>query len=266
LKKLWLTYCWKDNEDLDVDYIVQELGKAGLAVKLDRRQLQTGRRLWEQIDAGITKPENSDAWAIVVSKHSLDSQPCREEIAYALDRALDARGNTYPLMGIFVEHIDRDLIPSAIRTRLYVTLESDEWVERIRSGTHGELPNIAPRTILPHSITLHRDAGGHALVVEARPRSGHWNPCAVRVPASERHLIDGVIVRPSKKVPTLGARKFREGQDPKDSQWWLYDGGEASTASPSMSMYAFFNGAPTRLLVGPADDMVEVDLGTILPT
>lgn len=263
MKKLWLTYCWKDNEDLDVDYIVQELGKAGLAVQLDRRQLVTGQRLWEQIDAGITRPENSDAWAIVVSKQSLESGPCREEIAYALDRALQARGGGYPLMGIFVEQIAHELIPSVIRTRLYVSLEDGEWVERIRSGTHGESPKITPAVIPPQSITFHRNRGGHALVVEARPRAGYWNPCAIRVLAAERNLIEGVVVRPSKKVPALSTREFREGYHPSDRQWWMYDGGEAATASPTMSMYAFFNGAPSRLLIGPADDMVEVDLTAI---
>ncbi|MBY3613523.1 toll/interleukin-1 receptor domain-containing protein [Rhizobium bangladeshense] len=263
LKKLWLTYCWRDNDDLDVDYIIQELGRAGLDVQFDRRQLMTGRRLWEQIDAGITKPENSDAWAIVVSRQSLQSEPCREEIAYALDRALQARGGSYPLMGIFVEHIDRDLIPSALRTRLYVTLDSNEWVERIRSGTHGEVPTIDAAVIPPQLITLHRDKGGHPLVVEARPRSGHWNPCAIRILAAEQSLIAGVVVRPSRKVPQLGHRSFREGSYPADRNWWMHDAGEDSTASPTMSMYAFFNDVPSRLFIGPADDMVEVDLRSI---
>lgn len=263
MKKIWLTYCWKDNEDLDVDYIVQELVKSGLSVQLDRKQLLTGQRLWEQIDAGITKPENSDAWAIVVSRHSLESGPCREEIAYALDRALQTRGDGYPLMGIFVEHIDRDLIPSALRTRLYVSLENKEWVERIRSGAHGEVPNINSANVAPQSITFHRNYEGTQLVVEARPRAGHWNPCAIRVLAADRDLIKGLIIRPSRKVPTLGAKEYREGLDPSDSRWWMYDAGEAVTASPTMSMYAFFNSVPSRLFIGQADDMVEVDFSSI---
>lgn len=261
-KKLWLTYCWKDNEELDVDFIVQELVKVGLDVQLDRRKLLTGRRLWEQIDASITKPENSDAWAIVVSKQSLESEPCREEIAYALDRALRTRGGGYPLMGIFVEHVARDLIPSAIQSRLYVSLESDDWVERIRSGAAGEAPEISTPDITPYSITLHRNHAGHPLVVEARPRAGYWNPCAIRVLTTEKDFIEGVIVRPSRKLPTLGHREFREGPDPRDRRWWMHDGGEASTASPTLSMYAFFSAVPSRLFIGPADDMVEINMSS----
>jgi hypothetical protein len=45
LKKLCVTSTWKDNDDLDIDYLLQELGGAGLDVRFDRRQLLTGRRL-----------------------------------------------------------------------------------------------------------------------------------------------------------------------------------------------------------------------------
>ena len=103
MNKLWVTYAWKDNEDLDVDFIIQELGEAGLDVRYDRRQLMTGLPLWEQIDQQITNPQNSDAWAFVVSKYSLESPPCREELNYALSRSLDRRGADYPLIGIFVK-------------------------------------------------------------------------------------------------------------------------------------------------------------------
>lgn len=63
---------------------------------LDRRDIAAGKRLWDQIADKITDPEVCDAWVFLVSHNSLTSQPCREELAYALDRALESRGGVIP--------------------------------------------------------------------------------------------------------------------------------------------------------------------------
>ena len=34
-KRLWITYVWADNEEGDFDYLVQELGKVGVAVRYE---------------------------------------------------------------------------------------------------------------------------------------------------------------------------------------------------------------------------------------
>src|SRR5688572_20702875 len=96
---LWITYAWKDNENRDVDFIAQELEGAGVRVKLDRWNVQAGKRLWPQIEQFIQDPAESDAWAIYATPNSLGSQPCQEEFAYALDRALRARDVEFPVIG-----------------------------------------------------------------------------------------------------------------------------------------------------------------------
>ena len=53
---------------------------------------------------------------IYVTRKSLNSEPCREEVAYALDRALQTRGDAFPLIRIFPERADLTLIPGAIAT------------------------------------------------------------------------------------------------------------------------------------------------------
>ena len=85
---IWLTYSWNDNTDGDVDFIAQELIRAGVNVKLDRWNIGAGRRLWDQFANLIQSPAESDAWALYASQASLGSEPCKEEFAYALDRAL----------------------------------------------------------------------------------------------------------------------------------------------------------------------------------
>jgi hypothetical protein len=59
MTKLWLTYAWKDNEVEQVDFVAQELRKAGLDVRVDRVALVAGRRLWPQIAEHIEKPEKN---------------------------------------------------------------------------------------------------------------------------------------------------------------------------------------------------------------
>ncbi len=260
MKKLWLTYAWKDNEDFDVDYIIQELEAAGVDVRFDRRQLLTGQRLWDQIDQAITNPVNADAWALVVSKQSLQSEPCREELNYALHRALASRGNVFPLIGIFAEQIDRQLIPAAISTRLYVSIESKEWVERVRSGVEGAPPVLSHDAIGPVATKLYRNQGTYELIVEARPRTGLWNPCVAKVLLSEKDFMYGAMVRPAGKAPRIGAVHFVEGRAPGEPDWFLRGPSDEATASPTMSMFVVFHRTPSRLFVGTPDDLFEVDL------
>ena len=110
-KKLWLTYAWKDNEDRDIDFIVQVLDGLTLDVRFDRRSLVPGQRLWTQIGGAITDPAECDAWGIVLTANSLASQPCMEELCYALDRALSSNGSSFPVFALLHRVVAKDLPP-----------------------------------------------------------------------------------------------------------------------------------------------------------
>src|SRR5579883_2376633 len=116
MANIWITYAWADNASGDVDFYAQELVRAGLKVKLDRWNISAGRRLWEQIEKFIGDEAESDAWLIIATDNSLASEPCKEEFAYALDRALGKRGNAFPVIALFPGPANPDLIPAAIRT------------------------------------------------------------------------------------------------------------------------------------------------------
>ena len=107
---IWLTYAWGDNKDQDVDYVAQELTRFGLDVKLDRWNIAAGRRLWPQIEEFIQDPRQCDASLLYASQASLGSEPCKEEFAYALDRALKSRGGAFPVIGLFPSSVDNNLI------------------------------------------------------------------------------------------------------------------------------------------------------------
>ena len=142
MKKLWITYSWADNEDQDVDFVARELSDVGIDVKLDRWTLRTGARLWDQIQEFISSEEQCDGWLLVATENSLASEPCREEFAYALDRALNKRGKVFPVIALFPRRVDDELVPPAIKVRLHVSLTDPDWKERIKSALEQRDPNV----------------------------------------------------------------------------------------------------------------------------
>ena len=117
MKSIWITYSRKDNEEGDVDFIAQQLQRSGLRVELDRWELTAGRRLWEQIENKISDEGRCNAWLMIATNNSLSSEKCKEEYAYALDRALNSRGPSFPVIALFFETVDESLIPAGIKTR-----------------------------------------------------------------------------------------------------------------------------------------------------
>lgn len=176
-KRLWITYAWRDNDTEDIDYLIQKLKKHGLEVLYDRATLLAGKPLWDQLDHQIDG-KNIDAWAIYVTRQSLESQPCREELSYALDAALHQDRMKFPLIGIFPEHIDSEFIPKAISTRLYVPLTSPTAIQDIVDGVTGQKTPAKP-DLLPIDFKWHQTSFGSGLALEFRPRFGSFSKILV---------------------------------------------------------------------------------------
>lgn len=246
--KLWLTYAWIDNENSEIDHVYHELIDAGLQVHLDRTQVVAGQRLWPQIDAGITDPSRCDGWAIYATKRSLESEPCLEEIAYALDRALRTRGTTFPLIGIFPEPLDRALIPSAIATRLYVNLRDPEWKASIVSSlTHNSSGRSIPR---PSPVICSITTQSWGPCIEFRPRSGRWHPFFAMVPRSERGLITSIFTGPSGHPVNWGM--VQTGSCSLND----YEGVSTTNLVDSLtSAYVSFSELPSSIMFGSEGDL-----------
>jgi hypothetical protein len=232
---VWITYAWSDNEHGDIDFIAQELTAAGLLVKLDRWNISAGKRLWDQIDQFITNPAQSDAWLLIATQASLLSEPCKEEFAYALDRALASRGDAFPVLALFPGSVEQSLIPAGIRTRLYVSLTDPDWKERIKAAVERRAPTIAPRNIEPFALTVHRGHPSGKIIVEVRPRAGVWAPVFAAVPFGEREASrPWIMVEPAGVITGMGmVASIFEGQS-KDGAWW--GTGIQGQATPSQSL------------------------------
>lgn len=254
MTKLWLTYAWKDNESEQIDYVIQTLGAAGLDVGFDRAHLTPGQRLWPQLDRAITDPKLSDAWAIYATKNSLSSEACLEELAYALDRALRSRGSAFPIIGIFPEPLDRSMVPSAIATRLYVTLQDPCWAKKVVAGAKMIVPPPATKFVAPHFLEAHIEDG--KLILELRPRAGRWHPFVVLVPSSQRDRLINVGYGPSGGPPrvsmVLGMSDVEAGG--------AYNGVQIENpVDPLNSAYVYFSSSPTEVLFGQrGEELIRV--------
>lgn len=234
-KTLWLTYAWVDNEENDVDFAIQKLQSQGIDVRLDRTQIVAGQRLWPQIDKNIMSSD-LDGFAIYATKQSLESEPCQEEIVYALDRVLRSKGADFPLIGIFPVPMARELIPSAIATRLYVSLKDETWATQINQALSGQ-PTKSSFDTAPFFYKEHLTSSGY--VYEMRPRDGVWHPAVVAVHSEQFKQCSMPFVwakgQPNYRPPMYLIGELGEQTDPNGNKWRGYSINQQ--ADPYQSVY-----------------------------
>ncbi|MCW5941079.1 MAG: toll/interleukin-1 receptor domain-containing protein [Fimbriimonadaceae bacterium] len=252
-KARFLTYSWLDNPD-DVDYLAQELRDAGIQVPVDRFDLVPGQRLWDSIAGWIDK---SDAWGIFLTRNSLSSEPCMEELSYALDRALAKPG--YSLIGQWHE-IDASQVPKALKVRLGVRLSDPDRVQRVLGAVLGEPPRVDRPRLDPVEVTVHEDGAG-GVIVELRPRLDVIAPFRVAVPLS--FWDPGVRVRSGPaRTPhavTWGEQGVLEGEAEIGGEpcWFHQSNGPAA---PYASFYLFARTIPGTVFCGHPEKMWSLKL------
>lgn len=251
MAKLWLTYAWKDNADQDIDHVISELQDVGLEVNYDRAELLVGQRLWQQIDAAMND-HSVDAWAIFVTENSLASEPCQEEIAYALDRALLSGRDGFPLIGIFPSPIDRSIIPSAIATRLYVDLTTSNWKQLVLEGVTKSKNDVTAKPA-PYGYDIHDFNGGK--VLEVWPRSGRWVPFVATVLIDDAKLLTNVMSGPRGHITEAGMTIGYECQENEEGYRVIIQ----NPVDANNSAHIFLSGMPRAIqfgqLGGPAYEL-----------
>lgn len=251
-KSVWLSYAWNDNVDGDVDFAAQELIKAGLDVKLDHWNLTAGKHLWEQIESFIQDSSKSDAWLLYATQASLGSQACKEEFAYALDRALHTRGGDFPVIALFPAPVETDLIPAGIKTRLFVSLTDPDWKERIVAAVEKRTSRITKTQVRPYALTIHKlgkEHGDKRFAIEVRPRAGTWSPFLAGIPLKEKEHVQPLLLHgPAKRIP-MGGMVFSGGDGTSEDKklWLIFAGNEAT---PTQSYYMFCKKLPSFLIFG----------------
>ncbi|HEX3486143.1 MAG TPA: toll/interleukin-1 receptor domain-containing protein [Micropepsaceae bacterium] len=259
-KKLWLTYAWRDNEEKDIDFIVHELDKTALELRFDRRNLVPGQRLWTQIGAAITDPNQCDSWGIVLTPGSVSSEPCIEELSYAIDRALSASDGGFPVFAL-LHKITPSEMPPSLRVRLGVPLSDSSWVEQVVAAVERRSVGFKPEALSPWVLKYHKTAEGECL--EIRPRFDRISPFAVCVDLAEKESgnVTECHVGPAGAVPN-GHIAFSW----IDSQTTLTDGtrawawGAQNEANSTTSYFLFYKRRPRRVWFGHQQKLIMVEL------
>lgn len=250
MKKLWLTYAWKDNDDKDIDFIIQRLDETKLEVKFDRRNLVPGQRLWSQIGQAITDPGECCAWGIVLTPNSIKSEPCIEELSYALDRALGTNGYEFPIFALLHNVAAKDLPPS-LKIRLCIPLENNDWINQVISAVAKKGPGFKPSILDPWILNEHSIQNGY--VLEIRPRFDRISPFAVAVDLTQKTSgnVTNCHPGPAGIIPT-GHVAFNwinsETTLTDGTKAWVWGGNnEANTTS---SYFLFYKQKPPRIWFG----------------
>lgn len=254
MKKVWITYSWADNKDSDVEFIAQQMREKGFEVRMDRWEISAGKRLWEQIDKFISNSDESDAWIFFATQNSLGSEPCKEEFAYALERALSSRSENFPLIGLFPSAVEKELIPAGLSTRLYVSLEDRDWLERLTASINGQKPNIHREHLEPFAYKVHETKNGQSnFVFEVRPRAGSWAQSFIAIPSYEVERTRGAMpvtakVAGSGGVPISNNFSNLHCTTSSDGAWSVCITGEDAT--PSKSIYLYLKELPASIAFG----------------
>lgn len=256
MKKLWLTYAWKDNDDRDIDFIIHELEKTdSIEVKFDRRNLVPGQRLWDQIGTFITDPDECDAWGIILTPNSIVSQACIEELSYALDRALNVQSKGFPLFALLY-NISASEVPPALKIRLGILLEDPNWVQKTVAAVKKLAPSYKSTNISRYVVKKHKTKDGFCL--EMRPRFEKISPFFVAVDYDEKksgNIIKyrgGPAGRPPGSFIGFGTNDF-EAKLPDETRVWVWKAD--NEANSTYSYYLYYKRDLKRVWCGKKQEM-----------
>jgi TIR domain len=238
---VWITYAWADDEEGDFAYLVQELEAEGVEAKYDKVALIPGRDLWDQIGNHIANG-SIDGWAYLITPNSLASEACREELAYALGRALKTKGRDFSLIGL-LHGVRFEDIPPALRTRLCVSLASPNWKQQIKAGLEGQALQKASPPQTHYVWQVHQPYSGSAtsVAVEVRPRFGevmYWRfavPTSATVARWGYGPAGGGLIAGNRQQSITGLTADINGIPVN-----IFGAGDK--LSPSISAYLVFNG------------------------
>ncbi|MEW6142602.1 MAG: TIR domain-containing protein [Chloroflexota bacterium] len=258
---LWITYAWQDSIEGDFDYLVQQLYQARIPALYDKVALVPGRRLWDQIAQKISG-EPLSGWAYLITPKSLSREACKEELAYALQRALEVKGGEFPLIGLLHQVSIRD-VPLPLRVRLCINLANPDWIEEVRAATLGRPPHRTTQSQSSIVIKLHRTYLGSPdnVAVEFRPRFGELTYWRISYPANGPQPIRWG------SGPANGGGISSEKRDYLDLRKVVLEGEEMNLVgcgnmlSPSTSAYVVFKGClPQKLFFGLSKEAFSTDM------
>jgi len=252
VKNIWITYSWLDNDNEDVDYLAQELTARGYNVYMDKIVIPAGRRHWEIIGNKIDK--DCDALIIYATQNSINSQPCKEEMFYGLEKALSKKQSEFPLISLLPSSTDKELLPMLGKSRIYISLEDPCYIQKLCDGIEGKVSNPIRENIEPFYYKWH--SVEDAEVLEIRPRAGVWGNPFVGVNFDEAERLNWFDTGWLRHGPKGSTSKINWVTN--QIKKFIYEPGDgikysiisiANQATPTHSIYVQFSQLPNSQIV-----------------
>jgi hypothetical protein len=133
-----------------------------------------------------------------------------EELYYALDRALSAKGAGFPIFALLHNVKAGDLAP-ALKTRLCIPLMIPDWVHQVVATVRKKPAGFIPAHTSPVVITTHSMPPGFA--IELRTRFEHLSPFILAVDLTEKARVTDMLMVPP---GILNAASFYSGVGPEE--------------------------------------------------
>lgn len=252
---LWITYAWKDNEEGNFDYLIQELKSYGIDTKFDKVALVPGQKLWTQIADKINDPATK-GWAYLITPNSLGSNACLEELEYAIHRAISSKNSSFPLIGLVTAGVPFESVPTSLKVRLCISLSNPNWKEQIKAGLEMRPPKLFDSAQTKFIYNVAQNYNGEKLItaIEIRPRFEEAHFWRIAVPYNSN--IIGFGVGPAKSGKTTGLLEMvLEGFEGDINGTKCKLVGAGSKLTPGTSAYIFIdNGVPDFIAFGLATE------------
>lgn len=261
LEPLWITYAWKDNDEGDFDYLVHELERNSIPALYDKIALVPGRTLWPQIAEKIER-EALSGWAYLITPNSLASSACQEELVYALQRAIETKGQEFPLIGL-LHQVSISDVPLTLRVRLCVNLANPDWIKEVRAGAAGQPPRREVEERSPYIVKIHSPYLGqpNTAAVEIRPRFGELTYWRICFPASGPRPVSWGSGPANGGGISVIKNHMMEGQGMKVNGIEMDFVGAGNPLSPSTSAYIVFPGTlPDVLFFGLSKEAFSLEV------
>lgn len=184
-----------------------------------------------------------------------------EELYYALERALDEKGDTFPIFALLNGILPEEL-PPALKSRKCIILENGDWAKQIVSAINETEPGFTPQENLKDFIILEYEIpDGKCL--EIKPRFKRISPYRVAVEYKEKE--SGNVIKgshgPSGIVPNnlIASHPINSaGTIEDDKRCWVW--GADNEINSTNSIYLFYKNRPKRIWVGHPDRLIMYEI------
>lgn len=242
---VWITFATVDNVDGDVDYLAQEIGRAGLRTRQHPLFPDEDDKIDRLMPAFLGREDQSDAWILYASETTL-ANGRRDRIAAALKNAFEKRG-VFPAIGILRDNVSSNGVP------LTATLRADDAEWRLHAGDAlgSPLPPPSHEGLPPYLAKLHPAPPPYKHMFEFRPKMGRWDSFLFAILPEEKASV----------APAIRPFETEEGFS-DDAEWYFRIG--RTPATPSTSYFVMLKEMPSRMAFGQegSDEAVILNMRT----